>query len=96
MTRRSQSLEPAAWWAVRRAQNLKPATYRCPLCGYRLHAMSPHVLISPEGDTSRRRHAHAECVAAAKLTTYDEWRKSQPRQPGLLSRAATLLRPKRP
>jgi hypothetical protein len=58
--------------------------------------MSPHVLISPEGDTSRRRHAHEECVAAAKLTTYDEWKKTQPRRPGLLARAATLLRPGRP
>ena len=97
MTRRSHSLEPAAWWAVRRAQNMKPATYRCPLCGYRLHAMSPHVLISPEGDTSRRRHAHAECVAARHLTTYDEWKKTQPRGPGLLARVARLLRPpKRP
>jgi hypothetical protein len=46
---------------------LKPATYTCPLCGYRLHAMSDHVLIAPEGDTSRRRHAHRECVAAANL-----------------------------
>jgi hypothetical protein len=78
------SLEPAAWWSVRRAQNLKPATYRCPLCGFRLHAMSPHVLIAPEGDTSRRRHAHAECVEAARrqgrMPSYDEWRKTQPRK----------------
>jgi hypothetical protein len=95
MTRRSRSLEPAAWWSVRRAQSLRPATYRCPLCGDRLHAMSPHVLIAPEGDTSRRRHAHAGCVAAAELTTYAEWRQSQPR-PGLLARAATLFRPRRP
>jgi hypothetical protein len=77
-------LEPAAWWSVRRARNLKPATYRCPLCGYRLHAMTPHVLIAPEGDTSRRRHAHAECAAAAfergRLTSYDAWRRSQPRR----------------
>ena len=83
-------LEPAAWWSVRRARNLKPATYRCPLCGYRLHAMSDHVLIAPEGDTSRRRHAHPECVEAARrngrLPTYDEWRKTQPRVPGLLAR----------
>jgi len=83
-------LEPAPWWTLRRAQNLKPATYRCPLCGYRLHAMSEHVLIAPEGDTSRRRHAHAECVEAARrngrLPTYDEWKKTQPRGPGLLSR----------
>ena len=77
-------LEPAAWWSVRRAHNLKPATYRCPLCGYRLHAMTPHVLIAPEGDTSRRRHAHAECVAAAfergRLTSYDAWRRAQLRR----------------
>ncbi len=90
MTRRSRSLERADWWTVRRAQNLKPATYRCPLCGYRLHAMSPHVLLAPEGDTSRRRHAHAECVGAARQTgrlpSYDEWRKTQPRRPGLLAR----------
>ena len=79
MTRRSRSLEPAAWWSVRRAQNMKPSTYRCPLCGYRLHAMSDHVLIAPEGDTSRRRHAHLECAAAADLP-------SRPAGPGLLSR----------
>jgi hypothetical protein len=83
-------LERADWWTIRRAQNRKPATYRCPLCGYRLHAMSPHVLIAPEGDTTRRRHAHAECVAAARasgrLPSRDEWRKTQPRQPGLVAR----------
>jgi hypothetical protein len=52
--------------------------------------MSAHVLIAPEGDTSRRRHAHAECVEAARkagrLPSYDEWRKTQPRRPGLLAR----------
>jgi hypothetical protein len=48
--------------------------------------MSPHMLIAPDGDTSRRRHAHAECVAAANLTTYDDWRRTQPRRPGLLAR----------
>jgi hypothetical protein len=58
---------------------MKPATYTCPLCGYHLHAMSDHVLIAPEGDTSRRRHAHPECVAAADLP-------GRPAQPGLLSR----------
>jgi len=83
-------LEPADWWSVRFAQNRKPASYRCPLCGYQLHAMSPHVLIAPEGDTSRRRHAHAECVASARaagrMPSRDEWRKTQPRGPGLLSR----------
>jgi hypothetical protein len=73
-------LEQADWWSVRRAQSFKPSTYTCPLCRHRLHAMSPHVLIAPEGDMSRRRHAHAECVAAAKLPTYADWRKTQPRR----------------
>ena len=71
-------LERANWWAVRRAQSLKPATYRCPLCGDRLHAMSEHALIAPEGDVARRRHAHIECVAAARLPSYDDWRRSRP------------------
>jgi hypothetical protein len=90
MTRRSRSrLEPAEWYSIRRAQNHKPATYRCPLCGHHLHALSPHVLIAPEGDTSRRRHAHAECVGAAlksgRIRSYDDWRCTQPRR-GLLDR----------
>jgi hypothetical protein len=67
MTRRSRSLEKAEWWSIRPTRSLKPATYRCPLCGYRLHAMSEHMLIAPEGDLSRRRHAHTECVRAAQL-----------------------------
>ena len=52
------------WWELRRAQNLKPATYTCPLCGRRLASMSDHVLLFPEGDHAQRRHAHTECVAA--------------------------------
>ncbi|HEY1565074.1 MAG TPA: hypothetical protein VGF72_10350 [Gaiellaceae bacterium] len=41
--------------------------------------MSDHVMIAPEGDTTRRRHAHLECVAAADLP-------GPPPRPGLLSR----------
>ena len=80
-------LEKAAWWTVRRAQNRKPATYRCPFCGGFLPALSEHVLITPEGDASRRRHAHLECVAKARargeLPTRSEWRRAQrgPREP---------------
>ena len=52
--------------------------------------MSEHLLIAPEGDVSRRRHAHSECVAGArragKLPTLDEWRKTQPTKPSLLAR----------
>ncbi|TMK25465.1 MAG: hypothetical protein E6G64_16010 [Actinobacteria bacterium] len=73
----------ARWWAMRRAQSQKPATYRCPFCDRLLHAMSEHVVIAPEGDTDRRRHAHAECVASAHeagtFKTDEEWRKAQPR-----------------
>jgi hypothetical protein len=83
------------WWDVRRAQNLKPATYRCPLCGRHLPALSEHVLMFPEGDHSRRRHAHTECVTAArnagKLPTKGEWLKTQPREPGVWQRLAARV-----
>jgi hypothetical protein len=68
---------------MRPAQNAKPATYTCPFCGERLHAMSEHALIAPEGDVNRRRHAHTDCVVAARrageLPTYDDWRRAQSR-----------------
>jgi hypothetical protein len=77
--------QPARWWSLRRAQNRKPATYRCPFCGSYLPALREHVLIAPEGDTGRRRHAHTACVIAARkagrLPTRDEWQRSQPRPP---------------
>jgi len=78
--------EGPRWWSVRRAHSLRPATYRCPLCGRHLHAMSEHVLIAPEGDVERRRHAHAACVARARengrFLTYDDWRRTQPNRAG--------------
>jgi hypothetical protein len=81
---------------MRRAQNRKPATYRCPLCGNHLPALSEHVLIAPEGDTSRRRHAHTKCVMRAReageLPTVDEWRATQPRPPSLWHRLLGRLR----
>ena len=71
----------AVWWDMRRATNRKPATYTCPLCGKRLLAMTEHALITPEGDASRRRHAHLECVAraraAGRLPTRSEWQRAQ-------------------
>jgi hypothetical protein len=67
------------WWELRPAQNLKPKSYLCPLCDQYLHAMSEHVLLLPEGDASRRRHAHTECVAGARkagrLPSRSEWKK---------------------
>jgi len=77
------SLDAAAWWSIRRAQSRKPATYRCPFCGNHLPAASEHVLIAPEGDTTRRRHAHTGCTLkarrAGRLPTREEWQGSQPR-----------------
>jgi hypothetical protein len=77
---------------VRRATSRKPATYTCPFCGGYLAAMSEHALIAPEGDMERRRHAHPACVARARLPSYDDWRRAQPRRPGLLARVAARLR----
>jgi len=52
--------------------------------------MTEHQLIAPEGDASRRRHAHAECVLAARrdgrLPLREEWLATQPRPPSLLRR----------
>jgi hypothetical protein len=80
----------ARWWTLRRAQNRKPATYRCPLCDRYLPALSAHMLIIPEGDGSRRRHAHTKCVIAARragrLPTREEWLATQPRKPSRLRR----------
>jgi hypothetical protein len=87
----------ASWWELRRATNRKPATYTCPLCGKRLLAMTEHALISPEGDTSRRRHAHLECVARARargeLPTHSEWKRAQrPEREPLGARLRRVLR----
>lgn len=79
------NLDAFRWWEVRRSQNLKPTTYICPLCDQQLQAISEHLLLLPEGDPSRRRHAHTDCVAQArsggKLLTQDEWRTSRPPAP---------------
>jgi hypothetical protein len=70
-------LQAARWWSVRRAQSRKPATYTCPFCGEHLPAMSEHMLVLPEGDAGRRRHAHTACALAAReqgtLRSRDEW-----------------------
>src|SRR5262249_44856907 len=74
----------ARWGAMRPPQRLKPAGYICPLCDGMLHATSEHALIAPEGDVSKRRHAHLECVVAARkrgeLPTEDEFRKAVKRR----------------
>jgi hypothetical protein len=48
------------------------------------------MLISPEGDTRRRRHAHTACVLAARsrgqLPLREEWLRNQPRRASLWRR----------
>jgi hypothetical protein len=77
---------PTRWWEIRPAHNRKPVTYRCPLCGGRLPALMDHALITPEGDARRRRHAHSECVSAARragrLPTRDEYERTRRRAAG--------------
>jgi hypothetical protein len=77
----------ARWYAVRPATNRKPATYRCPLCGGQLPALSAHMLVLPENDPSRRRHAHSACVMKARRTGRLPLREDvEPRRPGVLAR----------
>jgi hypothetical protein len=48
------------------------------------------MLIAPEGDTRRRRHAHTACVLRARargqLPMREEWQRSQPRRESLWRR----------
>ena len=91
--------QSARWWEVRPAQNRKPATYRCPLCGQYLPALSEHMLLVPEGDAGRRRHAHTSCVLAARragrLPSRREWERSQPRPASGWRRAIVRLKRER-
>jgi hypothetical protein len=74
---------------------MKPATYRCPLCGKHLPALSEHMLLYPEGRSEGRRHAHSQCVLAARqagrLPTREEWQRTQPRPPSWWARARSRL-----
>jgi hypothetical protein len=77
----------ARWYSVRPASNRKPATYRCPLCGGQLPALSEHMLLLPEGDSSRRRHAHADCVFEARRNERLPLREEiEPRRFGFIAR----------
>ena len=56
-----------------------------------------YMLLVPEGDSSRRRHAHSACVIAARkagrLPTRDEWERSTgQRPPSFRARVARLLK----
>ena len=88
--------EPPRWWTVRPAQNLKPTTYRCPFCDELLSSMIEHVLIWPEADKQRRRHAHTACVLAerqaGRLPFHEDWLAAQPPKPGFWKRLRTRTR----
>jgi hypothetical protein len=81
VAKRSSNRPAPRWWTIRPARNLKPATYRCPLCGGQLPALMDHVLIKPEDDAERRRHAHNECVMKARregrLPTHEEYERAE-------------------
>jgi hypothetical protein len=52
-----------------------------------LPALSDHLLVLPEGDGARRRHAHADCVMKARREGRLPLREDvEPRRPGLLAR----------
>ena len=81
------SFADARWYELRPAANRKPATYRCPFCGELLPALQPHMLVWPEGDRSLRRHAHSDCVTAARRAGRLPLREeAAPRRRGLLAR----------
>jgi hypothetical protein len=78
-------LQKARWWSARLAHNRRPVTYTCPLCGRLLPALTEHMLLLPEGDASRRRHAHTRCVmkarSAGRLPTREEFEARSGRAP---------------
>ena len=84
---RMSDFRDARWYAIRPAGSRKPATYRCPLCGRHLPALSEHMLVVPEGDSSRRRHAHTTCVLRARKAGRLPLREEvEPRRPGFFAR----------
>jgi hypothetical protein len=83
----ADDFDRARWYAVRAATNRKASTYRCPLCGEFLPALSAHMLVVPEGESRRRRHAHTACVVEARRSGRLLLREDvEPPQPGLLAR----------
>jgi hypothetical protein len=68
------------WWEMRPAQGSQAKSYTCPICHGVLLAMTPNTLLFPEGDRSRRRHAHTACVVtqrkAGKFLTRAEWERA--------------------
>ena len=88
-----QSFTDARWYSVRPAANRKPVTYRCPYCDRLLPALTEHLLVLPEGDTARRRHAHTACVKRARAAGRLPLREDvEPPAPSVLRRLLARLR----
>jgi hypothetical protein len=86
----------ARWYVVRPAANRKPSTYRCPLCGKFLPALSAHMLVVPEDTPTRRRHAHTECVVRARKAGRLPLREDvEPPRTGVLARLLRRTTPRR-
>ena len=87
----------ARWWTVAAGAEPQARDLPLPFCGRHLPALSEHVLIMPEGDATRRRHAHTACALAerraGRLPDRDEYRATQPREPGLLVASCGAARP---
>jgi len=53
------------------------------------------MLLYPEGRSEGRRHAHSQCVLAARkagrLPTREEWQRTQPRPPSWWARTRSRL-----
>jgi hypothetical protein len=61
-----------------------------------LPALSEHMLIVPDGDATRRRHAHSACVMRARRAGRLPLREEvEPRRPGLWARVRAAIRPGR-
>jgi hypothetical protein len=83
----------ARWYTIRPAGSTKPATYRCPLCGRHLPALSEHMLVVPEGNARRRRHAHTACVMRARRAGRLPLREEiEPRGPSVFARLRRIWR----
>jgi hypothetical protein len=83
----------ARWYVVRPARSNRPRTYRCPLCGGHLPAMTPHSLLLPEDRPEGRRHAHTQCALAARRDGRLPLREDvEPPRPGPLARLRKRFR----
>ena len=89
----ARDFRAARFYAIRPAASRRPTTYRCPLCRRQLPALTPHMLVFPDGDPERRRHAHSDCVMRARADGRLPLREEvEPRPPGVAARLLARAR----